>query len=222
MLKTDLHLHSKEDKKDDLSYSAKELIDKAAELKFDVLAFTFHHAFFWKKEIINYAKSKNILLIPGSEMLIEKCDVLVYNIKKEHLKSIKTFEDLRQLKKKDKNIFVIAPHPYFIVGHSMGNKLEKNIGLFDAIEISWFFTKILNLNKKAIKIAKKYNKPLIATSDNHYFNNFGINYSLVDSSKDTKAIFKAIHEKKIKNISEPRSMFSFIMFTLKIIFNQKQ
>ncbi|MFT4303118.1 MAG: PHP domain-containing protein [Candidatus Woesearchaeota archaeon] len=215
MLKADLHLHAKEDKQDNINYTAKELIDKAAELKYNVLSFTFHRKFFWKKELYDYAKNKGITLIPGAELSIEKRDVLVYNLSKNDDK-IKTFEELRKLKKKNKNLFVIAPHPYFKLKYCLEDELEKNIDIFDAIEFCWFYTKTFNMNKKAIKIAKKYKLPLIATSDNHLLWNFGKNYTLIDTKKPNE-IFKKIKENKIKIYSPPRTLFTIGIITLLMI-----
>ncbi|MFT4298006.1 MAG: PHP-associated domain-containing protein [Candidatus Woesearchaeota archaeon] len=217
MLKIDLHLHAKEDKVDSISYSAKQLIDKAKKLNFDALAFTFHKNFFWSKKINSYAKKKGIILIHGAKLRKKGKDVLVYNIKKHEISKIKTLNDLRILKKENKDIFVIAPHPFFKTSECLGKKLEKNIDIFDAIEYSWFFSNVLNLNKKAIKISKKYNKPLIATSDCHKIEYFGKNYCLIKSKRDIKSIFQSIKENKIVNHSNPISLFSFMANTIRII-----
>jgi len=42
-LKVDLHLHTQEDPKDKVKYTAKQLIDEAWRQKFDVLAITNHN-----------------------------------------------------------------------------------------------------------------------------------------------------------------------------------
>ena len=59
-LKADLHLHANEDPEyNSLNYSAKQLIDEASRLKFDVLSFTFHNKVLDGKkfkEIIGYSK----------------------------------------------------------------------------------------------------------------------------------------------------------------------
>ena len=69
-LKTNLHLHTKEDPLDGedwkkiVTYSIYELIDYAHKLDFKVLAFTSHLKFVYKKEYGEYAKSKGLLFIP--------------------------------------------------------------------------------------------------------------------------------------------------------------
>ncbi len=202
MLKSDLHLHAGEDKTHILNYSAKELIDKTKSLGFEVLAFTFHQQVFFTKEIQDYAKKKNILLISGCEAKIETKEVLLYNVTQKDVDSIKTFKDLTNLKKK-KDILVIAPHPFFPGGKCLGKMLIKNIKLFDAIEYCHMYLPFINFNKKAVKIAKKYNLPLIGTSDAHNLWQLDFTFTLVDSKKDTKAFFKAIKENKLKLVTRP-------------------
>jgi len=218
MIKVDLHIHSKEDKQDKIYYTAKELIDRAVKLKFDVLSITLHNYLLEDKEITKYAKKKGILLILGAEIKIKGKEVLVYNIKAKHLKNVKTFEDLKKLKRKFKDMFIIAPHPFFKTRECLGKYLREHIELFDAIEYSWFFTKLINFNKNAVKIAKKYNKPIIATSDAHRLENFGDNYSLINSKKNIKSIFNAIRRNKIKIKSNPRSLVFFISSSFKMAF----
>lgn len=202
MLKADLHLHCKGDPLDDraIKYNARELIDKMASLKYDVIALTPHLYNDYDKNLIKYAKKKKIILLWGAELRLEGKHILVYNIDMKKLEKIKRINDLGKLRRKDN--LIIAPHPYFIFG-SLGKKLDKNIGLFDGIEISWFYTKILNRNKKAIKLAREYNKPLIGTSDCHNLEQIGFTYSFIDSKKNVSAIIKAIKSGKVQVITEP-------------------
>ena len=65
MLKADLHIHTKEDPHDNIGYSAKQLIDHAAKLNFDVISITNHDTSSYTEELAEYAKLKGILLIPG-------------------------------------------------------------------------------------------------------------------------------------------------------------
>ncbi|MFT4343384.1 MAG: PHP domain-containing protein [Candidatus Woesearchaeota archaeon] len=222
MLKVDLHIHACEDKADShITYSAKKLIDKAEILGFDALAFTFHHQFFWNKEIQTYAHKKGILLIPGSEMIIEGKDVLVYNITKKHLNSIKTFNDLRALKKKNKNIFVIAAHPYYPGKICLGDLLDTHYDLFDAIEYCWLHTKWFSWNKKAVMASKKYRIPLVATSDAHYLDYFGRSYIKVKTTEKTKKdIFTQIKKGNIEIYSPPLTIWQILIFIYRIFKEQ--
>jgi hypothetical protein len=93
---------------------------------------------------------------------------------------------------------VIAPHPFYYTRDCLKNDLIKNIDCFDAIEFSSFYHRFFNPNKKALKIAKYFKKPLVGSSDTHYAFQFGITYSLIEIDNFTlKNIIKSIKENKI-------------------------
>lgn len=216
MLKADLHLHTGEDVFHKLKYNAKELIDYMVLKGFDIIAITCHGNVFYNKEITDYAKKKGILLIPGTERFIEGKEVLIYNLTQTQAKKIHTFQDLRQLKKQQ-DLLVIAPHPFFLRKNCLGKKLEKNIELFDGIEYSHFYVPLLNRNKPAVKIANKHNKPLIGNSDAHSFANIGFTYTMIDSKKDIKSVFEAIRDKKTSLETKPVSYKYFLKKIFQVV-----
>lgn len=202
MLKADLHIHVKEDIIDDIQYSTKELIDIYSKRGFDVIATACHKKSAYTQELSDYAKSKNILLIKGVEMLVENVEVLLYNFDENATKDIKKISDLMPLKSKDN--LIIAPHPFFPKGHSLQEKLIENIDIFDAIEFSQYYSRILNFNKKAILTASRYNKPIVASSDAHKLNDLKRkNYTLIHSKKNIQDIFDAIKTNRIEIVTEP-------------------
>jgi len=213
-MKVNLHFHTKEDKEDNgkksiVSYDLFEGLDKAKECGFKILAVTCHNFVVTEKKYYDYAQKIGILLIPGIEKTIEKKHVLIINAEKS-AENIKTFKDLQNYKKNYSECLIIAPHPFFIIGKSLGKKLIENINLFDAVEYSWFHFKKLNLNKKAEKIAQKFNLPLIATSDTHSLNNLPKSYcTLKINDISWKGVKDAILSKNFKNFSPPQPFFSF-------------
>lgn len=216
-LKTNLHFHTGEDPKDNLPYSFNESIDYAAKLGFEVIAHTCHNKLIDKPEHTAYAAKKNILLINGLELNVEKKHVVVLNPTKE-IESVSSFEELEDYKKANPQIFILAPHPYYPLS-SLGKNLERFIHLFDAVEHSWFYSKSLNLNKRAESTAKKNNLPLIATSDTHWLETLNKSYALINaSSKSIPDIFQAIKNNNFKNITSPLKFFTeFIPWAFKII-----
>ena len=190
MLKADFHLHAGEDKEDRIRYSAKDLVRLASKKGYEILSFTFHNQFFYTKEIRDFAKYKNILLIPGTELTIEKKHVLVNGI--NELPNIKNLQDLEKIK----DYVITAPHPFFPSRNALGNLAEKYIKLFDNVEFTARYHPIINFNKRAIKLAKKYNKPLLGNSDAHSFNYFGYTHTLVDCNKTVDSVLDALKKKK--------------------------
>jgi len=214
LLKINFHLHTSEDPKHFLHYSLFQAIDKANKLGFNVLAITCHEKFVCKKEHIEYAYKKNILLIPGIEAKIEGKDVLILNCNKQ-AENIKTFSQLKDYKKKNKKIFIIAPHPYLsdFSQVSLQKKLAEYIDLFDALELTIYCNKYFNFNKKALASANKYNKPIIANSDTHFLKHFEKGYFFVEvEKKETDLIFKAIKMKKNTNTIKSMNFFEMFIF----------
>lgn len=217
MLKSDLHLHTNQDSLEkQIKYSPKQLINYMSKLNFKVISITHHQKIYYNQDLKNYAKRKNILLIPGTELEIKGKHVLIYNIKKEYLTKIKNFNDLEKIK--NQNTIIAAPHPFFIKPTCLKSKLLKYIDFFDAIEFSHFYTSYLNLNKKAVKIAKKYNKTIIGNSDAHHLKQINLTYSLIDSKKNIDSLLEAIRKNKIKLITKPLPFLTFLKITLHNLF----
>lgn len=231
-LKADFHIHTKEDPYDSpyIPYTAKDLIRVAAKKGFKVLSITNHNSVYFTKSLWSYAKKKGILLIPGAEARIKGKDVLLINITKDDLKRIRTLEDLERVKD---SALIIAPHPFFFKGRCLGNALIKHIDLFHAIEYCHFYTKqlvspffsFLNGNTRAVKVAKKYNKPLVGTSDAHKLYEFNKTYSLVRSAKNKDDVLEAVKKGAVRLVTKPMRPDLFFRrilgFTLKEFIPQR-
>jgi hypothetical protein len=218
ILKTNLHLHTNDDPKDNIDYSAYEAVDYARKLNFDVLAITCHQKVVDKKEYSDYAAKKNILLISGIEAKIEKKDLIILNCKKD-AENVKTFKELKKYKNKNPQIFIMAPHPYVWAPRSLKSKLEEYIDLCDAIELTVFSNKIFNFNKRAKQVAKKYKKPTIASSDTHFLPDINRGYGIVEieptDKKTPTLVFEAIKKGRIQNYNSPMNLVSMTAFLLR-------
>jgi predicted metal-dependent phosphoesterase TrpH len=179
-IKVDLHIHTLDDPKDVIDYSAHQLLDRARALGFGVLAITLHDAVFNRREVFADAAAMGILLIPATEVRLQGADVIALNVTATEVAGLKTFEDLRRLRScRGDSIFTIAPHPFYVLGGSIGNRLLEQIDCFDAIELCHFHKGLLNPNRQAAKIAARFGKPLIATSDAHQLHAFGRHYTSI-------------------------------------------
>jgi predicted metal-dependent phosphoesterase TrpH len=179
-IKTDLHIHTLDDPKDALDYSAHELLERARALGFRVLAITLHDAVFDRAEVFADAANMGILLIPAAEVRLEGADVILLNVTAQEIGSLRTFDDLKNLRaRRGPSLFTIAPHPFYVLGGSIGEKLLERIDCFDAIELCHFWSPFFNPNRRAVEVAKRFGKPLIATSDAHRLHAFGSNYTMI-------------------------------------------
>ena len=179
-IKVDLHIHTLDDPKDAIDYSAHELLERARTLGFGVLAITLHDAVFDRAEVFADAARMGILLIPAAEVRLEGADIILLNVSTSEIGSLRTLDDLQELRRtRGESLFTIAPHPFYVLGGSIGEKLIERIDCFDAIELCHFWSHFFNPNRRAVEVATRFRKPLIATSDAHQLHTFGSNYTSI-------------------------------------------
>jgi predicted metal-dependent phosphoesterase TrpH len=177
-IKIDLHIHTLDDPKDAVDFSAHQLLERARSFGFRVLAITLHDAVFERKEVFADAAAMGILLIPAAEVRLLGADVILLNVTAEEVAGLKNFDDLRQLRaRRGNSIFTIAPHPFYVFGGSIGSRLFAEIDCFDAIEVCHFHIGPFNPNRRARRVATRFGKPIIATSDAHRLHAFGCHYT---------------------------------------------
>ena len=215
MLKADLHLHTNRSKYDSkkIPYSPKQLIDLMSKNGFDLISITDHDVFTYSEELRKYAESKGIILLSGIEKTIEGNHVLLINFTGKELNELKKLDDL----KSGANRLIIAPHPFFPKVRGLENKTLKYMHLFDALEYSYFYTKMINFNKKTVDVANKCKKPIIGCSDAHRLWQIGTTYSLIDSKKDKKGIISAIKSGKIIIKTKPLPLWTFVFISLYVL-----
>src|SRR5213596_442483 len=177
-IKLDLHIHTLDDPKDKLDYSAHELLARARRLGFSALAITLHDEVFDRSEVFADAQRLGILLIPAAEMRIQSADIILLNVTPQEVEGLRDFDDVRKLRKRrGGTLFTIAPHPFYVLGGSIGKRLIDEIDCFDAIELCHFHKGLFNPNRRAMMVAGRFGKPLIATSDAHQLSAFGRHYT---------------------------------------------
>jgi predicted metal-dependent phosphoesterase TrpH len=212
-VKVDLHVHTLDDPKDAVDYSAHQLLERARALGFRVLAITLHDAVFDRQQVFADAAAMGILLIPAAELRLCGADVIVLNVTAEEIAGLKDFDDLRQLRaQRGTSIFTIAPHPFYVFGNSIGSRLLKEIDCFDAIEICHFHKGFLNPNRRAEKVATRFGKPLIATSDAHRLHAFGRHYTSIPMPPQltVENVFTALRVARLKLTSPPCSFVDLV------------
>jgi predicted metal-dependent phosphoesterase TrpH len=212
-IKLDLHIHTLDDPKDALDYSAHELLERARSLGFRVLAITLHDAVFDRPEVFADAADMGILLIPAAEVRLEGADVILLNVAASEIESLRTLDDLQRLRaSRGHSLFTIAPHPFYVLGGSMGEKLVEKIECFDAIELCHFWSRFLNPNRRAMEVAARFQKPLIATSDAHQLHAFGSNYTSIPRPAELtiENIFAALRHGPLRLTSPPCSLWDLV------------
>jgi predicted metal-dependent phosphoesterase TrpH len=219
-IKVDLHIHTLDDPLDALDYSAHELLERARSLGFRVLAITLHDAVFDRAEVFADAASMGILLIPAAEMRLEGADVILLNVTADEIKDLRNFDDLEIFRaRRGASLFTIAPHPFYVLGGSIGEKLAERIDCFDAIELCHFWTRLLNPNRRAVEMAERFGKPLIATSDAHQLHAFGSNYTSIPRPAEltVENVLEALRRGPLR-LTNPPCTFVDLMSTVYFVF----
>ena len=219
-IKIDLHIHTLDDPLDALDYSAHELLERARSLGFRVLAITLHDAVFDRAEVFADAASMGILLIPAAEMRLEGADVILLNVTANEVKDLRTFDDLEALRaRRGASLFTIAPHPFYVLGGSIGEKLAERIDCFDAIELCHFWNRLFNPNRRAVEMAERFRKPLIATSDAHQLHAFGSNYTSIPRPAEltVENVLEALRRGPLR-LTNPPCTFVDLISTIYFVF----
>jgi len=211
-LKMDLHCHCDLDPYDHrmCEASPEDLIAEAARLGYQVLAITCHNLDVWNRELAGYAASRGITLIPGMEVSVEgRRHLLAYNFH-QSAGELGTLSAIRAARRDD--TLVIAPHPFFPAPTSLGRLVGKNLDIFDAIECSGFFTRSLDFNRKARRLALRYRLPMVGNADVHFLWQLGKTFSWVHAEPDPAAIIHAVKENRIRIECRPLAFTEALRF----------
>jgi predicted metal-dependent phosphoesterase TrpH len=203
VLKIDLHTHTADDPCDHISYSTRELIDRASCLGFDALAITLHDKQLGIEELIPYASDRGIVLIRGIERTIEGKHVLLLNFRRG-AEDVQSFADLARLKRREPGL-VIAPHPFFPASSCLGDVMNRHVDLFDAVEYNGMFTASVNFNRAAERWGRMHDKPIVGNGDVHRLRQLGTTYSLVEAQRDADSICEAIARGQVRVEASPHS-----------------
>ncbi len=198
-LKADFHCHSAGDPQDKILHTEKDLIDTAAQKGYEVLSITNHDAVTFSPDLETYAKGKGILLIPGVELTVEGKHILMLNYR-NGANSIRKLDDLASV---GEETAVIAAHAYYPGRQSLKSKLAAYRRLFHAAEYCHLHFMGLNPNRRLVTDARRWDLPLVGTSDAHHLFQLGTTYSLVKSEKNISAVIEAIKKGEVEVITRP-------------------
>jgi hypothetical protein len=207
MIKLDLHIHTKYS--GDCKLEPKEILTKAKKLNFDVIGITDHNT--TEGAIKTKEISEDILVLIGQEIKTDKGEIIVFGTE-ENLEG--TFYDVVDIAK-ERDFFVILPHPFDNFRCSTGRFLSKEnlkeiSRKIDAIEVFNSRCYLNKFNKEAQNFSRNYNLPEIAGSDAHLISEFGNVKNFINCSKDEEEIFKAIKKGKLVWTGKSTGKLNFI------------
>lgn len=202
-LKAELHAHCSLDPADYriCPHSPEDLIGRAAERGYRVLALTCHDLDIWTPGLAEYARARGIVLVPGMEVAAEGGrHVLVYNFRTapQHLD---TLAKIRARSGKD--TLVIAPHPFYPGPLSLGERLTRNPDVFDAVEYSGFRVRGLDFNRRGVAFALTARKPLVGFGDIHYLWQLDRTFTWIYAEPEVASIIAAVKRGLVRVESSP-------------------
>lgn len=206
VLKVELHTHTADDPLDRIPHSTTQLIDRAVALGYNALAVTLHDKQLDLTCVRDYAAQRDIVLIPGIERTIRGKHVLLLNFQ-SGTEDVHTFDELAELKRRQPQGLVVAPHPYFPLTSCLWGLLEDHADLFDAVEMNGMFTESVDFNSPARRWARANGKPLVGNGDVHRLEQLGTTYSMVDADAraGADAICAAIAAGRVEVVARPHS-----------------
>lgn len=203
LYRVELHSHSQGDPIDKhLSHSLFEHIDRAKEVGLNAIAITWHQKICADQKAFAYAEKKGVLLIPGMEADVERRHLVVLNVAEGDLPGEPTWAQVRALKIRKPEVFILAPHPFYPHPTCLGNTMTEHADLIDAVEwcmihVNWLPSRV-NPNLRAARWAHEHGKPLVACSDAHTLSAIGKNASTVDAEELTaNSIFTGIRAGRV-------------------------
>jgi len=194
-MKADLHIHTTFS--DGIS-TPEEIVETAIKRGINCICITDHHEINGSIEAMKFGYDKNILVIPGIELLTTSGDVLGINVKKNIPSGLSVKEAIKEIRKQGG--IAVIPHPFNkpVNGFWGGEKDLKKIN-FDAIESFNATVFFKSSNKKADNFSKSNNLCFTAGSDAHRKDFVGRGYIEVsDNIKTEKDLILAILEKRAK------------------------
>jgi predicted metal-dependent phosphoesterase TrpH len=218
VLKIDLHIHTADDPVDNIPYSTRELIDRTAQLGYRAIAITLHDKQLDIRPLVDYAAERGITLIRGIERTIEGRHVVLLNFTPA-TEWVNTFADLAELKAREPQGLVVAPHAFFPTAFALREHMDRHADLFDAVECNAMFTRVLDFNRHARRWARKHRKPMVGNGDVHRLRQLGSTYSLVDAPPDAGAICEAIKQGRVEVRATPLSIASAAVIVWQLVAN---
>lgn len=214
MLKVELHIHTKYSY--DSSTSLKEVVDVCIKKGIDAVAITDHNEIEGALRLTQIALFK---VIVGQEILTKEGEITGLFIKHSIPPGLSIEETLKRIKKQGGLVYL--PHPFDKFTRKTAinkNQIVKHMSNIDIIE--GFNGRSVDTlsNKKAVKLANKFNKLVGIGSDAHTKYEIGRNYLEMPDFSNAEEFLKSLSRAKFKT---SRVMLWPFLFTKWVRFNKR-
>lgn len=224
--RVELHSHCQGDPIDSyLDHTIFQHIDRAKEVGLDAIAVTWHQKICAMPEAFAYARDRNILLIAGMEAEVDRRHLVVLNVAEGDLPATPTWNQVRALRARKPEAFVLAPHPFYPHPSCLGSTMTGHADAIDGVEwcimhVHWIPGRV-NPNLRAARWAHQHGKPLIACSDAHSLAAIGRNASVVEADElTTGSLFSAIRAGRVSFHRRSLDLGPLVVETAKALSSQ--
>ncbi len=167
----DLHMHTSWSH--DCSIDAAELVDHAEAEGLGAIAVTDHNVFGGALEAADYARKRDLIVIPGEEVKTDsQGEVIGLFLQREIPRGLGFAETIEAIREQDGIVYV--PHPFDRM-HAIPDPrtLHRHLADIDVLEVYNARLLFEGYNDEALRFARKYNLTMGAGSDAHVLQGVG-------------------------------------------------
>ena len=187
----DFHLHSKYSP--DSILEPRRIVKLCKQRGYTVISITDHNTIKGSLEAKKYEQEFGISVLIGEEVRTDVGDIIGINLKKE-IRSRNYSEVLSEIRQQGG--ISILPHPY--KEHRLPDDLLREVDLIEG-----FNSRLSEEpNMKAVKLARKWNKPIVVGSDAHFAAEIGAAKTIIKTSSNDN-IKSSLLSGKISTFHQP-------------------
>ena len=198
----DLHMHTSWSH--DCSIDAAELVDHAEAEGLGAIAVTDHNVFGGALEAADYARKRDLIVIPGEEVKTDNPgEVIGLFLRREIPRGLTFAETIDAIREQDGLVYV--PHPFDRM-HAIPDPrtLHRHLADIDVFEVYNARLLFEGYNDEALRFARKYNLTMGAGSDAHVLQGVGTGALRMRAFRDQEEFLLSLRTAEI--LRRPKSL----------------
>ena len=198
----DLHMHTSWSH--DCSTDAGELVDHAESEGLGAIAVTDHNVFGGALEAVDYARGRELVVIPGEEVKTDnQGEVIGLFLQNEIPRGLSFADTIAAIREQDGIVYV--PHPFDRL-HAIPDPrtLHRHLADIDVLEVYNARLLFENFNEEALRFARKYNLTMGAGSDAHVLQGVGTGALRMRAFRDPEEFLLSLRTAEI--LRRPKSL----------------
>ncbi|HUZ82313.1 MAG TPA: glycosyltransferase [Gaiellaceae bacterium] len=198
----DLHMHTSWSH--DCSIDAGELVDHAEADGLGAIAVTDHNVIGGALEAADYARNRNLVVIPGEEVKTgEQGEVIGLFLQREIPRGMSFAETIEAIREQDGIVYI--PHPFDRM-HAIPDPrtLHRHLADIDVLEVYNARLLFEGYNDEALRFARKYNLTMGAGSDAHVLQGVGTGALRMRAFRDQEEFLLSLRTAEI--LRRPKSL----------------